>query len=331
MQMQNNTGVLLFCVDNFFVVGVAQESKRYTVRTQRRLNDIGDIVLICFRVKIGQVFATMVLMTSQVIVCAVGNPPQFAPAEWEQILNIGRCLGVEGEFFFLMVAQTQVLFGQAERMQPVFAEVFPVLEPFEIRVRLAEEFTFHLLKFTGAEREVAGGNFVAEALANLAYAERQLFACGALNVGKVHKDTLRGFRTQINGVLCVLCDALKGFEHQVKLTNVREVFTAAVGAFDVVFLDELHHLFVAPAIGRLAGEVLNQFVRTVACFAVFAVHQRVGKSAHMAGSHPNFRIHQNSGVEADIVRAFLYKFFQPCLFHVVFEFHTQRTVVPGVG
>ncbi len=50
----------------------------------------------------------------------------------------------------------------------------------------------------------------------------------------------------------------------------------------MVLLNELHHLFIAPTLGTDSGCVLNKLVGAVACFAVAAVHQRIGKASHMA-------------------------------------------------
>ena len=56
--------------------------------------------------------------------------------------------------------------------------------PFSWRVQVQ----LHLFEFTNAEDEVAGGDLVAEALTNLADAERNLLAGGAQDVVEVDKD-----------------------------------------------------------------------------------------------------------------------------------------------
>ena len=75
----------------------------------------------------------------------------------------------------------------------------------------------------------------------------------------------------------------------------------------------------------------NQLVRTVAALAGAAVHQRVAEVAHMAGGDPGLRVHQDSGIQADVVGAFLHKLFHPCFFDVVFELNAQGAIVPAVG
>ena len=92
--------------------------------------------------------------------------------------------------------------------------------------------------------------------------------------------------------------------------------------------DIRQHLLIAPAVRGLAGCVLNQLVGAVARFAVFAIHQRIGKAAHMARSDPYLRVHQDGGIKSHIVRRFLYEFFPPRAFDVVLKFNAQRAVVP---
>ena len=51
----------------------------------------------------------------------------------------------------------------------------------------------------------------------------------------------------------------------------------------------------------------------------------------MTGGNPGLGIHQNGGVEPDVVRVLLNKFFPPGLFYIVLQLNAQRTVIPGVG
>ena len=99
----------------------------------------------------------------------------------------------------LVIAQTQVFFLHAEIEQPFAAVIFPVLEPFQIGARFAEELEFHLLKFAGTENKVTRGDLVSEALTDLADTERHLFTSGSLNILKVYENTLSGFGTKVNG------------------------------------------------------------------------------------------------------------------------------------
>ena len=96
-----------------------------------------------------------------------------------------------------------------------------------------------------------------------------------------------------------LGDALEGLEHQIELADIRKVGGAAVRAFDVVVTNIGAHLVEGHAV-RISAGILDQLVGTVTRLAVLAVHERIGEAAHMAGSHPHLRVHQNRGVEAHI-------------------------------
>ena len=62
-----------------------------------------------------------------------------------------------------------------------------------------------------------------------------------------------------------------------------------------------------------------------------AVHERIVEAAPVAGSHPHFAVHQDRGVQTDVILAFLNKLLPPGLFDVVLEFYAQRAVVPAIG
>ena len=48
-------------------------------------------------------------MLSEVVVGSVGNTPELAPAEREEELKVGRCLGIEAKLLRIMIAQADVL------------------------------------------------------------------------------------------------------------------------------------------------------------------------------------------------------------------------------
>ena len=108
---------------------------------------------------------------------------------------------------------------------------------------------------------------------------------------------------------------------------------AADGADDVVMLgDEPVHLVKAHGVDvDLVMLFADKLVGAVAGLARLAVEQRIGEAGHMARGDPRLRVHDDCSVEADVIRAFLHKLLQPCLFHVVFELHAKRAVVPAVG
>ena len=277
-------------------------------------------------------------MLGEVVVRAVGHAPQLAPAEGEEELKVRGGLGVEAQLLGVVVTQAQVLVLQADAQQPVVAEGPPIPEPLQVGAGLAEELQLHLLELADAEDEVARGDLVAEGLADLAHAEGQLAAGGALGVHEVGKDALRRFGTQIHGVLGVLGDALEGLEHEVELADVGEVVLAAGGAGDVLVLHEVLHLLLGEGVDGLGqlhavfvAPVLNELVGAEALLALLAVHEGVGEARQMAAGHPGLGVHQNGGVLADVVGVLLHELLPPGLFDVVLQLHAQRAVVPGVG
>ena len=338
MQMQHGADVLLALAVGqvLLVVSLAQEGQRHTVTAQRGLDDVGDVVLVGLAVEVLQALAGSLLMAGQVVVGTVCNAPQLTPVgEREGVLDIGGSAAVESQLCRLVVTQAQVLLLDAKAQQPVLAVVLPVSEPVQIGAGLAEELALHLLELAGAEGEVARGDLVAEGLAHLADAEGQLAAGGALDVGEVHEDALRGLRPQIAGRGGILGDADGGLEHQVELADGGKVMLAADRADHLgMARNERVHLIKGHGVHIHVLALLavrDELVGAVAALAGAAVHQRVAEVAHMAGGDPGLGVHQDGGIQTHIVGAFLHKLFEPRLFDVVLELDAQGTVVPAVG
>ena len=127
MQVENNAGVVLFCVNDFFIVSVAQECQNHTVSAQRRLDNVWNIVFVGFLIEVFDWFAGMFAVTGQVVVGTVCNAPQLAPAEWEQEFKVGGCFGVEGKFFWFVVTQTQIFVGHARSSSHLWQKSFQYL------------------------------------------------------------------------------------------------------------------------------------------------------------------------------------------------------------
>ncbi len=218
------------------------------------------------------------------------------------------------------------------------AERAPVVEPLEVGAGLAEELQLHLLELTDAEDEVARGDLVAEGFADLADAEGQLAAGGALGVDEVGEDALGRLGTEIDGVLGVLGDSLERLEHQVELADIGEVVLAAGGAGDVLLLHKVLHLLLGEGVDGLAelkavlvAPVLDQLIGAEALLALLAVHQRIGEAGQVTAGHPGLGVHEDGGVLPHVVGVLLDKFLPPGLLDVVLQLHAQGTVVPGVG
>ena len=67
-------------------------------------------MLVGILIEIGQILAGSLLMTAEVVICAVCYAPKLTPVgEREGIFDIGGCTGVECKLCRLVVTQTQVL------------------------------------------------------------------------------------------------------------------------------------------------------------------------------------------------------------------------------
>ena len=84
MQHGADVGVaLLVHADLLLVIGLAQEGQGHTVAAQRRLDDVGDVMLVAILVVVLQGLTGGLLMAAQVIIGAVSDAPQLAPAAAE--------------------------------------------------------------------------------------------------------------------------------------------------------------------------------------------------------------------------------------------------------
>jgi hypothetical protein len=69
---------------DLLVVGVHQQGQHRAVGAQRRLDDVGNVVLVLLLIEIGQILTGGLLVLVEVVICAVGHAPELAPAEGEQ-------------------------------------------------------------------------------------------------------------------------------------------------------------------------------------------------------------------------------------------------------
>jgi hypothetical protein len=157
----------------------------------------------------------------------------------------------------------------------------PVLVPLLVRARLDEELHLHLLELAGAEDEVARRDLVAERLALLADAERDLLPAGGEHVLVVDEDALGGLRAQEREAALVLDRADVGAQHAVEVARLGELAPdPAVGAVDV---------FQACRRG-VAVLLLIRFeevVRAEPLVAAEALGQRVGERGDVAAGLPH--------------------------------------------
>ena len=277
-------------LERLLIIRLADKGKRHAVAAKRRLNDVRDIPLLRILVKVGEILSREFLVLGQIIIRAVRNAPQLAPVrEGERVFNVRRRLGIERELLLRVVAEAQMLRLQAQRRQPLHGVILPVLKPLQIRIRLAEEFHLHLFEFTGAEREIAGSDLVAERLSDLADAKRQMPARRSLHIFEIDENALCRLGTQIDRVGRVLRHTLERFEHQVELTDIGPVELAARGAGNLEFVDEAHHLVIGPAVdGAIQGQViggcviLDEIVRAETLAAALAVEERIREALEVS-------------------------------------------------
>ena len=176
-------------------------------------------------------------MTAQVEVGTAVNTLYLLEPKRHQELDIGCGIGVVRQL--IMVVEAVFLVTQAQCLMPFQAELFPVLEPFQLLTRTNEELHLHLLELAHTEDELTSDNLVAECLTNLRNSERNLHTARLLHVQEVHEDTLCGLRTKIN-LHCAVCRRTHLCrEHQVELTYVGPVARAANRTNDLLIQDDL--------------------------------------------------------------------------------------------
>ena len=181
-----------------------------------------------------------------------------------------------------MVSDSHLIRFDTQSLKPVNTEFFPVCEPFKVCIRFTEEFQFHLFKFSCSESKIAWCDLISERLTDLSDTKWNLLTGCSLDILEINEDTLCSFRSQINGILRIFCYTLECLEHQVELTNISEVMLAAGWTADILFIDEVDHLFVRPAINGtfqfntvILTEIFDQFVCSESFMTFLTIHQRI--------------------------------------------------------
>ena len=335
MQMKHIADIAVF--ERFFVVSIAEESKHHAVCANGRFDAVGDILGISERIHVFHALAAVLSMCLEIEIGTACNAPELSPAEGEQELDIGSAVGVVTKLLRRMLALPEAGLGNTEIQQEVIAVITPVVVPFKLCTRFAEELELHLLKLPCAEDEITGGYLVAEGLSDLSDAEGDLLPHRTLYIQEVDKDTLSRFGAQIDLVGSAFVYSLEGLKHHIELAYAREIGLAAFRANDVVLLDVLLHTLIGPAVGMDIGKtvrfriILDELVRAESGLTCTAIHERVIEIADMAACDPNFGVHQNCAVHAHVVGAFLYKLAPPGVLNVVKKLYAERAVVPAVG
>ena len=247
------------------VVGREQEGHHRPRGPGRRLDHVGHVALVGLRVEVVQPLPRGLGVGQQVEVAPVGDALELVPTPGEQELHVGRGPRVVRQLARLVVAQAELVLGDAEVEVPAQALGQPVVVPLLALGGRHEELHLHLLELAGAEDEVLRRDLVAEGLAHLGDAEGRLLARRVEHVGEVDEHALGRLGPQVGHVALVLHRAGVGLEHQVEGPGLGQVVRAAVGADPV-------DLVLAPAL-----------------MAVAAVHQGVGEGGQVARGGPHRR------------------------------------------
>ena len=185
-----------------------------------------------------------------------------------------------------------------------------MLEPLVLGTRFHEVLQLHLLELTRAEDEVARRDLVAERLADLRDAERQLLAAHLLHDREVHELALRRLRRQVHDAGLVGHRPHVRLEHQVELLGLGELRATAVGARD-------------DAVG-----VGLKVVVTEPLVAVRAFDQWIAEPRDVATGLPDLRRHEQRRFQAHDLVAELDHGSPPRGADIAAQLHPQRTVVP---
>src|ERR1700733_3918604 len=189
--------------------------------------------------------------------------------------------------------------------------------------RLDEELHLHLLELAGAEDEIARRDLVAERLADLADAERDLLARGLQHVAVVDEDALCGLRPEVGQARFVLGRTKVRPEQPVEHARLGEgALGAAVRAGDVgeAFLRRVAVLLLVR---------LDQMVGAEPVVAGQALGQRVDELGDVPAGLPHLGCEDHRGVDPDDVVALLHHRTPPLALDVVLHLHAERAVVPG--
>ena len=161
------------------VIGVGQDREQGPVDAGRRLDHVGDDVLLPLVVEVAERPAAHLGVALEVEVGAVRDALQLAPADGEPVLDVDRALRVVRQLLLGVLAEPEVLGADAVAPVPGEALLDPVVVPPLVGgpalhgvERVHEELELHLLELARPEDEVARRDLVPEAPADLGDAER---------------------------------------------------------------------------------------------------------------------------------------------------------------
>src|SRR5262245_51156290 len=112
-----------------------------------------------------------------------------------------------------MFALSNIFFSYPVALVPPEALMNPLLMPCFIRARHTEKFDLHLLELPGAERKIARRDLISKRLTDLGDSEGQFLPRSLKDIVEIDKDSLGGFRSEINFDRRFLHRTERGFEH----------------------------------------------------------------------------------------------------------------------
>ena len=194
--------------------------------------------------------------------------------------------------------------------------------PFFVRSRLNEEFHLHLFEFARAKNEVSRRDFIAERFPDLTNSERRLLARRRHDVRKVHKDSLRGFGTQIVHPGFVVDGT------EVRLQQSRELFGfGPLTASSTVTAGD----FRKSTLGCSTLLFLKFFFEVVGAKSLVAGHaldEWVAEHIDVPRRFPHLTRQNDRRIEADNVGTTLHHRLPPLALDVLFQFNTEWAVIP---
>ena len=298
----------------FLSIGVAQHHQGRAVGPSRGLDHVGNEPLVGLRIEVLELLPRVLLVVRQIEVGPVVNALEFLPAEREFILDVVGVRGIVRELILAVLMPAQLLWPNPESFHPLHPFRAPGLEPFVLGAGFHEKLHLHLFELASPKDEVAGRDLVAERLADLRNSKGDLLARGLLHVQVIDIDPLRRLGPQVDNGGLILDRPHERLEHQIELPRRGErAFAAAHGALGV----------------RLAGCALDLgIVGPKAVLALLAIHERIGEPGQMPRCLPDLGMHQDRGVEALDVVAFMHHRPPPALLDVLLELDAERSVIP---
>ena len=195
-------------------------SQERAVHAERRFYDVRQVFFLARLVEVFEVFAGGVLVLGEVEIPAHGDSLQFLQAVREMESDVRTRLCVVRELFLRVDVLGELVGGDSDGYEPLFAGVDPVaVHRLPIVVGRNEVFDFHLFELAAAEYEIARRDFIAERLADLRDAEGDFDAARVADIFEVGEYSLRGLGAQVGDGCFVAQRADVCLEHQVEIAR----------------------------------------------------------------------------------------------------------------